>query len=119
MYDTIYAHQDKADDVLVGVRSTALLFGAHTRGVLSAFAAASVGCIGAAGALNAQGAPFYAGLALAAAQLARMLRRTDFDARASCWAGFRGCGWAGAWIWAGATVDYALMTAGVPVPALW
>ena len=30
-YDTIYAHQDKEDDALVGVRSTARLFGEHTK----------------------------------------------------------------------------------------
>jgi len=29
-YDTIYAHQDKEDDVMIGVKSTALLFGAET-----------------------------------------------------------------------------------------
>ena len=30
-YDTIYAHQDKEDDALIGVKSTARLFGDHTR----------------------------------------------------------------------------------------
>ena len=47
-YDTIYAHQDKEDDALVGVRSTALLFGENTKywlsglyaGALMLFAAA-------------------------------------------------------------------------------
>ncbi|WP_035000263.1 4-hydroxybenzoate octaprenyltransferase [Bartonella tamiae] len=34
-YDTIYAHQDKEDDALVGVRSTARLFGAKTSWALS------------------------------------------------------------------------------------
>ena len=61
VYDTIYAHQDKADDVKVGVRSTALLFGAHTRAVLSAFSAGSVGLVALAGCANAQGLPFFAG----------------------------------------------------------
>jgi len=36
-YDTIYAHQDKEDDVLIGVKSTARLFGAGTGKVLSIF----------------------------------------------------------------------------------
>ncbi len=39
VYDTIYAHQDKKDDALVGVRSTALLFGENSRLILSLFAA--------------------------------------------------------------------------------
>src|SRR5476651_1189700 len=36
-YDTIYAHQDAEDDALVGVKSTALLFGARTRLALMVF----------------------------------------------------------------------------------
>ena len=31
-YDTIYAHQDTEDDALIGIKSTALLFGARTIG---------------------------------------------------------------------------------------
>ena len=41
-YDTIYAHQDKEDDALIGVRSTALLFGERTRHRLRWFLAATV-----------------------------------------------------------------------------
>ncbi|SPO24635.1 related to COQ2 -para-hydroxybenzoate--polyprenyltransferase [Ustilago trichophora] len=43
VYDTIYAHQDKTDDVHAGVKSTALLFGEKTRPVLSAFSAGTIG----------------------------------------------------------------------------
>src|SRR5205085_11904581 len=35
-YDTIYAHQDREDDALVGVRSTARLFARHTKPFLAA-----------------------------------------------------------------------------------
>ncbi|MBV0910900.1 4-hydroxybenzoate octaprenyltransferase [Anianabacter salinae] len=41
-YDTIYAHQDKEDDALIGVKSTALLFGDATPRILMAFMVASV-----------------------------------------------------------------------------
>ncbi len=41
-YDTIYAHQDKEDDALIGVKSTALLFGKNTPRILMAFMIASV-----------------------------------------------------------------------------
>jgi 4-hydroxybenzoate polyprenyltransferase len=57
-----------------------------------------------------QGAPFYVGVGLAAAQLARVLYRTDFDSRESCWKGFVGCGWAGFWTWMGALGDYVCLT---------
>jgi 4-hydroxybenzoate polyprenyltransferase len=41
-YDTIYAHQDKEDDALIGVKSTARYFGANTRAWLTGFAVATV-----------------------------------------------------------------------------
>ena len=41
-YDTIYAHQDKADDVLIGVKSTALKLGAASRTWIAGFYAATV-----------------------------------------------------------------------------
>jgi 4-hydroxybenzoate polyprenyltransferase len=106
VYDSIYAHQDKADDVRVGIRSTALLFGERTRLVLAAFSASSVSCITLAGYLNAHGAPFFVGTALAATQLARVVYRTDFNDRASCGRGFIACGWAGFWVWMGALGDF-------------
>src|SRR5213078_3540620 len=48
-YDTIYAHQDREDDALVGLKSTALLFGARTKPILALFSAAAVVLIGVAG----------------------------------------------------------------------
>ena len=103
------APQDKLDDVNVGIRSTALLFGAHSRSILSGLSLSSMSLISYAGYLNAHGAPFYLGVGLASAQLARVLYQTDFDNRQSCWKGFVGCGWSGFWIWMGALGDFILM----------
>ena len=47
-YDTIYAHQDKDDDALIGVKSTARLFGDNSRAWIAVFYAAAMGLIGAA-----------------------------------------------------------------------
>jgi 4-hydroxybenzoate polyprenyltransferase len=41
-YDTIYAHQDKEDDALIGVKSTARYFGDRTRSWLTGFAIATI-----------------------------------------------------------------------------
>ena len=49
VYDTIYAHQDKDDDIVVGIKSTALLFGGNTKTWLSGFAASSIGFLGLTG----------------------------------------------------------------------
>jgi 4-hydroxybenzoate polyprenyltransferase len=95
--------------VNVGIRSTALLFGAHTRPILSALSASSISLLTLAGYMNASGIPFYVGASMAGVQLARVLYMTDFDNRKSCWQGFTGCGWAGFWVWMGALGDYCAL----------
>ncbi|WP_439573372.1 4-hydroxybenzoate octaprenyltransferase [Phreatobacter sp.] len=76
-YDTIYAHQDREDDAIVGVRSTALLFGERTPLFLSLFYAAAVAMF--ALSLWSLAAPTlaYAGLAAFALHLAWQVRRLD------------------------------------------
>jgi len=76
-YDTIYAHQDREDDAIVGVRSTALLFGERTRPILAAFYAGASLLF--AVALWSLGAPLvaYAGLAAFAAHLVWQVGRLD------------------------------------------
>jgi 4-hydroxybenzoate polyprenyltransferase len=81
-YDTIYAHQDKEDDAMVGVRSTARLFGTRTRAWLAAFYLLATLLFAGAFAAAGAGAAAYAGLALGAAQLAwqvAALRTEDAD----------------------------------------
>jgi len=106
VYDSIYAHQDKTDDVNVDIRSTAILFGERTRPILSVLSASSLSFFTMAGYLNSSGMPYYIGVSVAAMQLARVLYRTDFHNRVSCWQGFTGCGWAGLWVWIGTLGDY-------------
>ena len=69
-YDTIYAHQDKDDDILIGVKSTALLFGANTKPWLAAFFALAGACFAAALHLAHAGPLAWAGLAGAAVHAA-------------------------------------------------
>ena len=58
-YDTIYAHQDKEDDILIGVKSTALKLGDATAAWLFGFYAATIALIWLAGFLTGLGWPFY------------------------------------------------------------
>ncbi len=87
-YDTIYAHQDKEDDIRVGVKSSALALGAHTRPWLFVFYGAAVLLWAAAGLLDGAGAMFWAGLVLAAGQLGWQAARVDIDEPADCLAKF-------------------------------
>ena len=78
-YDTIYAHQDREDDALIGVKSTARLFGARTRPVLLGFYALAVLLIGLAGAAVGAGLIFMLGCILFGAHLGWQIDRLDID----------------------------------------
>src|SRR5664279_6272229 len=68
-YDTIYAHQDAEDDALIGIKSTARLFGARTHRALVVFYGLAVALIGAALVLGGAGLAAWIGLAAFAAHL--------------------------------------------------
>jgi len=83
-YDTIYAHQDREDDLLIGIKSTALLFGDKTRPMLALFYAAAVVLIGAAGLTAGGGLIFLLGMIGFAAHLTWQLVRLDIHDSAHC-----------------------------------
>ncbi len=68
-YDTIYAHQDREDDALIGVKSTARLFGESTRPALIFFYAVSMGLIAWGGKAAGMGLGFWIGLCAPCAHL--------------------------------------------------
>ncbi|KAI0058247.1 4-hydroxybenzoate polyprenyl transferase [Artomyces pyxidatus] len=107
-YDTIYACQDKRDDVKAGVKSTALLFGQHIKLVLAGFASLLVACLATAGYLNHQGAPFFLlGAGGAALHLFSQLRFVDVDNVKSCLVAFEANGFTfGGVVWFGLFCDY-------------
>ncbi|KPF90241.1 4-hydroxybenzoate polyprenyltransferase [Rhodopseudomonas sp. AAP120] len=76
-YDTMYAHQDAEDDLLVGIKSTALLFGAKTHTALSVLYGIAVTLIGTALWLAGSGWFAWIGLAVFAAHLASQIVRLD------------------------------------------
>jgi 4-hydroxybenzoate polyprenyltransferase len=88
-YDTIYAHQDKEDDIRIGVKSSAIALGSDTRPWLFAFYGAAVLLWTAAGHAAGLGALYWAGLTTAAVQLAWQARRVATDDPADCLAKFR------------------------------
>ena len=88
-YDTIYAHQDKTDDLALGVKSSALALGARTRPFLLWFYGAAAICWALAGVGQGLGPPFRWGLALAFVQLFWQAARVDIDDPADCLRKFR------------------------------
>ncbi len=83
-YDTIYAHQDKEDDALVGVRSTALLFGKHTRTALVLLYTGALGLFAMAIAAADAPLPAMAGLVAAAVHMMGQIRTLDIDDPDQC-----------------------------------
>ena len=88
-YDTIYAHQDKEDDALIGVKSTALKFGARSKPWLYGFYGVALALIAWAGASLGLAWPFYVGLGLAALQLLWQVATLDLDDADDCLAKFK------------------------------
>jgi 4-hydroxybenzoate polyprenyltransferase len=88
-YDTIYAHQDKEDDALVGIKSTARLLQDRSMPWLYGFFAAMVALLATAMALAGASVWGFAGLAAVALVLARELHALDLDDGAACLARFR------------------------------
>ena len=110
-YDTIYAHQDAEDDALIGVKSTALLFGARTQATLMVFYALAVVLIGTALALAGTGWPAWVGLAAFAVHLVWQIRRLEIGDPALCLRLFKSNRDAGLLLFAGLLADAVMRAA--------
>ena len=83
-YDTIYAHQDREDDALVGIRSSALRLGDRTRPFLIFCYGLTMGLLALAGWLAGLVPWYLLGLALPGAMLVRQVIRLDIADPALC-----------------------------------
>lgn len=83
-YDTIYAHQDREDDALVGIRSSALRLGDKTRPFLILCYGLTMGLLALAGWLAGLAPWYLLGLALPGAMLARQVIQLDIADPALC-----------------------------------
>jgi 4-hydroxybenzoate polyprenyltransferase len=104
-YDTIYAHQDTEDDALIGIKSTARLFGARTHRALVVFYSIAVLLIGVALLLAGAGWPAWGGLIAFAVHLVWQIRRLDIGDPALCLRVFKSNRDAGLLLFAGLLVD--------------
>jgi 4-hydroxybenzoate polyprenyltransferase len=107
-YDTIYAHQDREDDALIGIKSTALLFGPRTKPMLVLFYGLAVILIAGAGFTAGAGYVFALGLAAFAAHLIWQIVRLDIGDPDNCLAVFKSDRDAGLILFAGLLLDAAL-----------
>ena len=104
-YDTIYAHQDREDDALIGIKSTALLFRERTKPMLAVFYALAVALIAWAGFSAGAGLIFALGLLAFAAHLVWQIARLDVDDPVNCLVVFKSNRDAGLILFAGLALD--------------
>lgn len=107
LYDTIYAFQDRADDKLIGVKSTALLFG-ENKPILAGFAGAFTAGLTATGLMLGAGPGFWLGTLGATCHMAWQVRSIEFNNVSKCWNLFKSNRNLGAILWSGFALDYIL-----------
>lgn len=110
-YDTEYAMVDRADDLKIGIRTSAITFGRYDVAAVMVCYAAAFGLIGWVGAQYGMGGGFYLGLGVAvvlAGYHFTLIRERD---TARCFRAFLHNNWVGASIFAGIVLDYLRMNA--------
>jgi len=107
-YDTLYAMSDREDDLKIGVKSSAILFGRYDRLAVAALHAGALLVLLWVGVQAQRGASYFAGLAVAAACALYQQRLVRGREPAACFRAFGHNQWFGLAVFAGLALDYAL-----------
>ncbi|KAJ7683538.1 UbiA prenyltransferase [Mycena rosella] len=89
-YETVYQHQDRADDIKIGLKSPARLCGEYTIMICTSTALGFLGLLTYGGMRNGQGTAFYIGVVVAGCILLKTLVATDINCPEKCKAMFLG-----------------------------
>lgn len=108
IYDTLYAMVDREDDIAVGIKSTAILFGRFDLAITAAMMAAMIALLLLLGVRMEFGFAFYAGVAVAAGLFGHQVRLSIGRSREGCFRAFLNNNWVGFVIFLGLAVEYAL-----------
>ncbi|CAL1689524.1 unnamed protein product [Lasius platythorax] len=84
LYDTIYAHQDRVDDILLGIKSTAIKFGDYTKFYLSGFGMIMIASLIASGLLTTQTWPYYTSVGLIAMHISNQIYTLNINNPTDC-----------------------------------
>ena len=105
-YDTMYAMVDREDDLVIGVRSSAILFGRADRVVIAALQLAALGGLGFVGWISGLGHWYWVGLAVAAVLAAHQQVLIRNRQPAACFRAFLNNNLLGLAVFAGLALDY-------------
>lgn len=107
-YDTFYAMVDRADDLKIGVKSTAILFGEQDRLITGVLQIMTLYALALVGNRFELGSFYYLGLAVAAGLFIYQQWLIRFRGRDACFKAFLNNNWVGVSVFAGIVVDYSL-----------
>ena len=107
-YDTMYAMVDRQDDIALGLKSTAILFGDADRAVIAGLQLSVLVCLVMIGFQAELGLFYYGGLVLAAALAIYQQRLIRFQERDGCFRAFLNNHWFGMVVFLGLLLDYWL-----------
>ncbi len=107
VYDTFYAMVDRNDDIKIGVKSSAILFGEHDRLITAVLQMLVVGCLLIVGQKFHMGLYYYTGVAVASLLFFYQQYLIRDRRRQECFKAFLNNNWVGCSIFLGIAVDYA------------
>jgi 4-hydroxybenzoate polyprenyltransferase len=108
VYDTLYAMVDREDDLSVGVKSTAILFGTRDVAVIGALMIVMLAMLTAAGGWVALGWPWFAGVGAAGLLFLRQWLSIRTRDREACFRAFLNNNWVGFALFTGLLLHYLL-----------
>jgi 4-hydroxybenzoate polyprenyltransferase len=108
IYDTLYAMVDRDDDISIGLKSTAILFGRYDLLILRLLKLLMIALLTGLGLMLQLGWPWFTGVAIAAALFAWQQYQVRNRDRNACFEAFLNNNWVGVVIWAGLLGTYFL-----------
>jgi 4-hydroxybenzoate polyprenyltransferase len=108
-YDTEYSMVDRGDDIRIGVKSTAILFGSYDRLMVGVSHALALALLVLVGVLSALGPVYYLGLVAAAGFALYQQYLMRGRERDECFRAFLNNNWLGATVFAGLFFDYLIV----------
>ncbi|AMK76967.1 MULTISPECIES: 4-hydroxybenzoate octaprenyltransferase [Methylomonas] len=107
VYDTMYAMVDIDDDLKIGVKSTAILFGKRVREITAGLQVVIMGLLVTVGIMQQLGWPYYAGLAVAAGLAVYQQKLIFHFDKPSCFKAFLNNNWFGLAVFVGIVLAYS------------
>lgn len=108
IYDTLYAMVDRDDDISIGLKSTAILFGHHDLLILRLLKVLMIALLVWLGWLLQFSWPWFAGVSIALVLFVRQQYQVRHRDRDACFNAFLNNNWVGLVIWVGLLVNYAI-----------